>query len=171
MIYSTKRIIKKIQSPIIFNFKFLILNSGFTLIELLIAIAVVAMVMAVLFPNFMGVRQRARDTQRKSDLSQIQKALEMYKLDQNPAAYPSSYPQLSCGGCWSSGANCSDNIYMRKMPCDPAGPAPTYIYTRGITDTLIYSLSACLENPVDSDKDATANPSCPNGISYTVKEP
>lgn len=149
-------------------------KSGFSLIELLVSIAVIAMVMAVLFPNFMGFRQRARDTQRKSDLNQIQKALEMYKLDQNPQSYPTSFAALSCGSCFSSGGGCTGNVYMRKFPCDPGGAAPTYIYitVTGTPDSLKYFLSGCLENPADANSDAVANPICAStGVSYTVNEP
>jgi general secretion pathway protein G len=60
------------------------MKKGFTLIELLVVIAIIGMLSALLVPNFMGARERARDAQRKSDLKQIQKALEMYRQDQNP---------------------------------------------------------------------------------------
>ena len=65
-------------------------ENGFTLIEILIAIAIVAILVSFMMPNFVGIRTRARDTRRKSDLSQIQKALELYKSDQNPPAYPAT---------------------------------------------------------------------------------
>lgn len=156
------------------------LISGFTLIELLIAIAVIALVTAVLFPNFMGIRQRARDTQRKSDLSQLQKALELYKLDQKPQVYPALLPTIpaNCGSnCWSSDGTCGtgvgSNIYMRKMPCDPGGLKPTYIYVRG-TDTTTYALTACLENPVDQDIVQAPEPTvqaCGANGTYTIHEP
>jgi general secretion pathway protein G len=58
------------------------MKKGFTLIELLVVIAIIGMLSALLVPNFMGARERARDAQRKSDLKQIQKALEMYRQDQ-----------------------------------------------------------------------------------------
>jgi general secretion pathway protein G len=129
--------------------------------------------MAVLFPNFMGIRQRARDAQRKSDLSQLQKALELYKLDQDPPAYPTSMD--TCGTCWSSngiGDPCpTGNVYMKKLPCDPQNPTP-YIYKSG-TDVLQYSLYACLENLQDTDKMVTPEPTCYNttGASYYLTEP
>lgn len=149
------------------------LKKGFTLIELLVVIGIMAMVIAALFPNFMGARQRARDNQRKSDLKQIQNALELYKSDQSPPVYPTT-GALSvslCIQCWASAVGCTGNVYMRKLPCDPgSGATPTpYIYTRNASDTLRYTLSSCLENPVDPDRDPTPVPTC--GVSYTVNEP
>ena len=152
-------------------------NLGFSLVELLVVIGVLTMVMAVLFPNFMNARQRSRDAQRKNDMNQIQKGLELYKLDQNPPIYPSSLPV--CGGSWTQAGispTCaaSQNIYMRKVPCDPGSLAATpYIFTRDSGDTLLYSLSACLENPVDTDRDPTPIlPSCQSTLSsYTIHEP
>ena len=54
---------------------------GFTLVELLIVIAIIGVLSALLMANFIGVRQRARDAQRKSDLRQMQSALELYRSD------------------------------------------------------------------------------------------
>ena len=145
-------------------------NLGFTLVELLVVIAVIALVLAVVFPNFMGARQRARDTQRKNDLRQIQSSLELYKSDQNPQAYPTSGAFLgSCGTCWSSGSECGGNIYMRKIPCDPGGIAAYFYATPDPPDPFKYSLSVCLENLADPDRDPTPIPTC--ATSYTMHEP
>jgi len=149
---------------------------GFTLIEMLVVIGILGVVLAVFFPNFMAARQRARDAQRKSDLSQIQKALELYKLDQNPQSYPTAgaFPASLCGQCWSSGDNCSGNIYMRKFPCDPGTSSSfPYIYKpTGTSQPLQYTLSACLENLTDPERDLTPEPTCAaSAVSYSVHEP
>ena len=53
-------------------------SCGFTLIELLVVISVIGVLTSLVIMNVMGVRERVRDSQRKSDLNQISKALEMY---------------------------------------------------------------------------------------------
>ncbi len=148
--------------------------SGFTLVELLVVIGIITLLMVAIFPNFTGARQRARDSQRKTDLKNIQTALDLYKLDQKPPVYPLPTLIVSlCGKCWSSDANCGvsgGNIYIKKLPCDPGGTTPTpYVYVQNASDNLRYTLTACLENPVDPNKDQISLGGCP--VSYTVSEP
>lgn len=143
---------------------------GFTLIELLVVIAIIGGLSALLLPNFMGARERARDAQRKSDLRQIQKALEMYRQDQTPPSYPLNLP--TANNCWSSGPNCTGNIYMSKFPSDPS-PGKQYYYTVD-NNTLSYTLCACLENSADSDSSSNCsvcNNSCTSGKCYIVTQP
>jgi len=125
-------------------------KKGFTLIELLVVIAIIGMLSALLVPNFMGARERARDAQRKSDLTQIQKALEMYRQDQNPPLYPTAAGNRfgttsTCGSSFNSGST----IYMNKIPCDPLGPTP-YYYSPNNT-SLTFELCTCLENKADPE--------------------
>lgn len=139
------------------------MKKGFTLIELLVVIAIIGSLAALLVPNFMSARERARDAQRKSDLRQIQKALELYKLDQTQAIYPTpagsgSYFYLSSSGIGWSGSNAS--VYMNKVPVDPNKIVnPNYYYKspkNGSTDNGTYDLCACLENSADPDPNDSA---------------
>ncbi len=158
-----------IPQPRPYNLQFF---SGFTLVELLVVIGVIAMILAVVFPNFMGARERARDSKRKTDLLEIRKALEIYKLDQNPPSYPANdFLNNSdlCNSCWSTGPNCTQTIYMRKFPCDPQTSLP-YIYNLNEADNLKYSLSACLENEADPEKDSEVAAGC-TLASYTIYQP
>lgn len=148
--------------------------SAFTLIELLVVIAIISSLSAILVPNFMGARERARDAQRKSDLKQIQKALEMYKQDQNPPAYlPTANFAGISGTTWSSGTT----VYMNKVPEDPnRTPSNDYYYSRDTLDSLKYTLCACLENIADPDASdgncsADTSYSCTSGKKYIVNEP
>lgn len=74
---------------------------AFTLIELLIVIAVIGILVAVILPNLIGMRERARDTVKKNDLAQLGKALRLYFDDFG--AYPSD-----TGGAGGSGLICCD---------------------------------------------------------------
>lgn len=143
-------------------------ETGFTLIELLVVIAIISGLSALLVPNFMGARERARDAQRKSDLKQIQKALEMYRQDQNPPAYP--IPDSTCGStCFPNSGNqwaSGNTIYMNKVPKDPnrSGNGGAYYYSVD-NNNLTYTLCACLENKADPEADPTVPCDCGSGYS------
>ena len=145
--------------------------AGFTLIELLVVIAIIGSLSALLLPNFMDARERARDTQRKSDLKQIQKAFELYRQDQVVPSHPSTLP--TAGLCWSSEASCGGNMYMNKFPADPISTQQYYLETDNIN--LTYTLCACLENVADTDAQTGAACSvcsgCNAGPCYIVNQP
>ena len=142
------------------NFK-----KGFTLIELLIVIAIIGVLATLLMVNFVGVRERARDAQRKSDLRQIQSALELYRADQG--VYPVSgsgngnFP-ITCGNPLVS----TDGAitYMTKIPCDPFGAdyynTGNYFYQSGGST---YNIQACLENAGDKQGTITQLPGSGSG--------
>lgn len=149
------------------NFKFKISNyDGFTIIELLIVIAIIGILSALLLSNFIGIRQRARDAQRKADLRQIQAALEIYRSDQGNYPVTASFP--ACGAALVVGGN----TYMQKVPCDPLNTGQSrYTYISGGTTYTLYS---CLENTNDSTKDTSNNTTYCGGAknwSYTLTNP
>ena len=135
---------------------------GFTLIELLVVISIIGVLAALLLSNFAGIRARARDGQRKSNLKAVQQALELYRSDNG--SYPAT---LVCGSPISSGSV----TYMTKMPCEPLTGNPAYSYTPANSNTT-YNLVACLENTNDPEKDSTNNAYCTSGlVSFTVTHP
>lgn len=150
--YSNQRIICRLG--LFENWNLIMSRKGFTLIELLVVIAIISGLSALLLPNYMSARERARDAQRKSDLKQVQKALELYKQDQDPPAYPAdNFFNTNKNLCWSSGgtgATCpAGNVYMNKIPVDPQDDTKGYYFSND--DSLTYTLCACLENEADSD--------------------
>jgi prepilin-type N-terminal cleavage/methylation domain-containing protein len=64
---------------------------GFTLVELLVAISIIAVLSAILLPNFMGARERAEDAKKKEDLVSVKNALRMFYNDKQ------SYPLSATG--------------------------------------------------------------------------
>lgn len=143
-----------------------ILKKGFTLIELLIVIAIIGTLTALILPNLQGVRERARDAARKSDLNAIQQALRLYYNDHQ------SFP-LTDDLTWGSPLLDGSTTYISYLPYDPISTptSPTeYLYT---SDGISYTLVATLENK--SDKDITfSQAGCSGGptddVSYVVCE-
>lgn len=143
-------VIKNKVKSIIHDSLFMIHSKGFTLIELLVAVSIIGILSSFLLANFVGVRQRARDGVRKSDLRQIQSALELYRSDQGN--YPTSLYDAACS---SSLQNSPTNTvtYMQKIPCDPSSSTSNPILYTYSSSGTVYSLIACLENENDSQLD------------------
>lgn len=152
---------------------------GFTLIELLIVIAIIGILSALLMANYIGIRQRGRDVQRKADLRQIQTALEFYRTDSGGYRIVTSSPyRLNSTSCpTSSSLSNAGTVYMQKISCDPRGATyynggDYYYYSDGTT----YTLSTCLENAADKDLNTqTTSPggsgTCSSGLYFVLKNP
>ncbi len=62
-------------------------ESGFTIVELLIVIVVIGILAALVIVTFSGIQQKARDTERQTDIKALHSQLEAYYA-QNGAGYP-----------------------------------------------------------------------------------
>jgi type II secretion system protein G len=126
---------------------------GFTLIELLVVMAILGILATVGLGSFRTSQMKARDARRKSDLEQIQRALEMYHNDYN--RYPaSSNGEISIDGsaiAWGENGMMRDDngsLYMSEVPGDPTGN-PNYCYET-LDNGISYRLYAKLENGQDA---------------------
>lgn len=125
-------------------------KAGFTLMELIIAMAILAIITSSLLGGYMSSQKKARDAQRKSDLKQIQNALEAYANDYR-GRYPDADSGRIGGVAWGGEFNnpsATTTIYMKVLPEDPKGV--DYLYWVS-SDNTGYRLYACLENDQDSD--------------------
>ena len=67
-------------------------QSGFTIIELLIVIVVIGILAALVLNAFGNIQERARDTERRSDINSIHTQLEVFYTDNT--AYPCDFNDL-----------------------------------------------------------------------------
>lgn len=137
---------------------------GFTLIELLIVISIIGILSSLLFVNFSGSRERARDTKRKTDLTELRNALQLYYNDFGK--FPTAGAGNTLAGCgalgtstcsWTSGSTAGSafsagsplSTYMGVLPGDPQSPTKQYSYA--VDATVDYKLTTTLENASDTD--------------------
>src|SRR5579864_1023103 len=101
-------------------------NRGFTIVELLIVIVVIGILAALVIVTYNGIQQKARDTQRKTDIDALASHAEAYN------AQTGYYPCLAsvtstCASDFNSATFRSAN--MKGLPSaalqDPQGAAQT----------------------------------------------
>ena len=119
-------------------------QEGFTLLELLIVIVIIAILALLIIPNITSAPKKARDTQRKTDITTLRKGLEEYFVNNN--SYPAALSDLTTGSA----------PIVKTLPTDPKNTgAYVYTYVTANTNTT-YTLSACLENDQDSGDNVIA---------------
>ncbi len=127
-------------------------EGGFTLLELLIVIVIIGILALLIIPNVTSAPKKARDTQRKTDLRAIQKALEEYFVSNS--AYPSTSgaPDVVLASALDSGTA----PIMKTIPKDPNHNATTPYEYQVASGNASYNLYACLENDTDTGTDVVA---------------
>ena len=93
-------------------------KKGFTLIELMIVIAIIAILAAILVPNFLRARAQGQYTGCQANCKNLGTALEMYSTD-NAGHYPGNLTGLTPD-------------YMRIIPTCPSKGLNT-VYTSSFT--------------------------------------
>ncbi len=96
-------------------------KKGFTLIELMIVIAIIAILAAILVPNFLKARAQGQLAACESNIKNLATALEMYATD-NTGTYPASLGVLT--------SSTSGGGYMKTIPICPSFRATSsYAYS------------------------------------------
>lgn len=135
--------------------------TGFTLMELILTMAIVAILSMIGIGSYTQATIKSRDTQRKNDLSQITKAIEMFNNDRGK--YPSAVDGVMyCPGLSGTEAPCGNSIfsysgsklatYIQSAPSDPTltTSGRKYVYIPD-GDLRSFALYAALENTQDRD--------------------
>jgi len=133
---------------------------GFTLLELLTVIAIIALLAAILFPVFAGVRSQAKKTQCITNLHNIYMAVRQYRLDEG--VYPDvlfGYVQYPSGNPISNEIPIPLDKNVRNDPNDPNEP----IYRLGVLYPDLIRNYKDFHCPADNLKDTMAVASDANG--------
>lgn len=112
---------------------------GFTLIELLVVIAIISLLSSIVITSLNSARAKARDARRMSDIKEIHKAIELYRLDHDGlppdgaeyttsnfggnASTVSGNTSISSDDQWIDKFKEDLSPYLSKIPGDPSGSA------------------------------------------------
>ena len=94
---------------------------GFTLLEMMVVVAIIAILAAILVPNFTRARAQTQTAACMGNIKMIATALELYYTDtgSSPAAStPTNVETLGLTG------------YLNQTPADPAGPGSYTVKTQ-----------------------------------------
>lgn len=137
-------------------------NKGFTLIEILVVVAIIGTLTGLVASSFVNYQAKARDARRKSDLTQIQRALELFYNDHGHYPTDSAGRIAGCGA--SSNSACAwgsefrdqnSTLYMDTIP-DEKKTGYNYVYNAD-GNMLRYQIFARLENLQDPILDRDGN--------------
>lgn len=86
--------------------------AGFTLIELLVVFTLLALLLGIAVPRYLGSVDSAKDKVRQQNMSTIRDALDKFKADQG--RYPSDLGELV------------NRKYLRSVPMDPVSDSQAW---------------------------------------------
>lgn len=119
-------------------------QSGFTLLEVMVVVVILGILASFVVPNLLGNKEKADQQKAISDISALEQALDMYKLDNS--VYPSTDQGLQALVNMPSGSpeprNYRNSGYIKRLPNDPWGREYQYL-SPGDNGTIdIFSLGA-----------------------------
>jgi len=122
---------------------------GFTLIELMIVVIIIAALAAAVAPSLIGRSDDAKEKIAKGDLSSLDLALKLYRLDVG------SYP-TTAQGLEALLTTTGKGPYLEKRPLDPWGNKYHYACP-GTHRPTSYDLSSAGKDGKDGTDDDVTN--------------
>jgi len=117
-------------------------NTGFTLLEIMIVVVIIGILAAIVVPKIMNRPDQARIIKVKTDIENIESALDLYKLDNG--IYPSTTQGLMALVKEPTIGAIPTNWqgYLNQLPRDPWGNPYHYVYPGKHGQYDIYTLGA-----------------------------
>lgn len=98
-------------------------QKGFTLLEIMIVVVILGLLASFVIPNLMGNKEKADHQKAVSDITALENALDMYRLDNG--RYPTEAQGLQALVKKPETAPLArhypDEGYLRRLPQDPWG--------------------------------------------------
>ncbi|TNF36791.1 MAG: type II secretion system protein GspG [Gammaproteobacteria bacterium] len=119
-------------------------HQGFTLIEIIVVVVIIGILATFIAPKFLGRTDEARVVKAKQDIEALEKALQLYKLDNY--VYPTTDQGLEAlvekPGSEPVPANWKQGGYITKMRKDPWQRDYLYLNPGEHGEIDIYTLGA-----------------------------
>ncbi|WCE29803.1 type II secretion system major pseudopilin GspG [Vibrio sp. SCSIO 43137] len=104
-------------------------QAGFTLLEVMVVVVILGILASFVVPNLLGNKEKADQQKAISDISALEQALDMYKLDNS--VYPTTDQGLDALVAKPSGSpeprNYRSGGYIKRLPNDPWGREYQYL--------------------------------------------
>ncbi|WP_036824400.1 type II secretion system major pseudopilin GspG [Photobacterium sanctipauli] len=117
---------------------------GFTLLEVMVVIVILGVLASLVVPNLLGNKEKADQQKVVTDITALEQALDMYKLDNS--VYPTTDQGLDALVTKPTSSpeprNYRDNGYIRRLPKDPWGYDYQYVMPGEHGPVDIFSLGA-----------------------------
>jgi len=99
---------------------------GFTLVELMVVVAIIALLAAIIIPNYVHSRAQASVAESEANMKQIATALELYYADNQ--AYPGTSGPVTPTIFATANNAAASNPYLSSTPTNALGHG-LYTYT------------------------------------------
>lgn len=138
------------------------IQKGFTLVEMLIVLGIVGVVATMLIVGINPLDQirKSSDADRKSDIAQLQKALELYYQDNGSYPASSADYKLYINSTTLAWGTSSWLPYMSKLPKDPSPSRSYQYYVPASSNGQTYYIYASLERGSKDPQACNAGNAC-----------